>query len=144
MPYLGCILRTICRPAAQPPEGADVTADSVIVPVVDEGLGNSAYLVDLGNQRALAVDPCRDLRALRAAAARRGVRVAVAADTHLHADYLSAARQLAATDRASVIASAAGQREFGHRGLRDGDEVDLGGLVLRALGTPGHTPEHLC
>jgi hydroxyacylglutathione hydrolase len=121
-----------------------VTADSVIVSVVDEGLGNSAYLVDLGNQRALAVDPCRDLRALRAAAGGRGLRVAFAADTHLHADFLSAARQLAATDRAQVIASAAGQREFGHRGVRDGDEVDLGGLVLRALGAPGHTPEHLC
>jgi len=112
-----------------------------ITPVVDDGLGNSAYLVDLGDGRALAVDPSRDLRAINGV--RQGLTVAFAADTHLHADFLSGARQLASTDSARVLASAAGQREFEHTGLRDGDEVDLGGLVLRALGTPGHTDEHL-
>jgi hydroxyacylglutathione hydrolase len=115
----------------------------MIVPVVDEGLGNSSYLVDLGDGRALAVDPCLDLRALRAEAGRRGLTVAFAADTHLHADFLSGAVQLAAVDRARLLASAAGQREFDHEGLVDGDEVDLGGLTLRALATPGHTGEHL-
>jgi rhodanese-related sulfurtransferase/glyoxylase-like metal-dependent hydrolase (beta-lactamase superfamily II) len=114
-----------------------------LVTVVDQGLGNSAYLVDLGEGRALTVDPSRDLRAMRTALSMRGLRVAFAADTHLHADFLSGARQLASTDAASVLASAAGGREFDHTGLRDGDEVDLGGLRLRALGTPGHTDEHL-
>jgi len=111
--------------------------------LVDEGLGNSAYLVDLGDGRALAVDAARDLRSVRELAARRGLTVAYAADTHLHADFLSGAVQLAATDGAVVLASAAGDRAFPHRGLRDGDEVDLGGLVLRAWATPGHTDEHL-
>jgi len=119
-----------------------VTAPTV-VPLVDEGLGNSAYLVDLGDDRAMAVDASRDLRNLRATAARHGLRVAFAADTHLHADFLSGALDLAATDGATVLASAAGQREFDHIGLRDGAEVDLGGLRLRALTTPGHTDEHL-
>ena len=114
-----------------------------IHPLVDEGLGNSAWLVDLGDGRALAVDPPRDLRALRAAAERHGLTVAYAADTHLHADFLTGAVQLAATDRATVLASAAGQRRFDHRGLRDGEEVDLGGLTLRVVATPGHTDEHL-
>lgn len=111
--------------------------------LVDEGLGNSAYLVDLGDSRALAVDASRDLRSVREAANKRGLRVAFAADTHLHADFLSGAVQLAATDGADVLASATGEREFPHRGLRDGDEVDLGGLRLRALATPGHTAEHV-
>ncbi len=114
-----------------------------LVPLVDEGLGNSAYLVDLGDGRGLVVDPSRDTRAVRAAAEARGLRVAFAADTHLHADFLSGARQLAATDGARVLASAAGDRAFAHTGLRDGDEVDLGGLRLRVLATPGHTAEHL-
>ncbi len=114
-----------------------------VLAFVDEGLGNSAYLVDLGDRRALAVDPPRDLRVLRAAAERRGLRVAYAADTHLHADFLSGARQLYADDGATVLASAAGRRAFEHRGLGDGDEVDLGGLTMRALATPGHTDEHL-
>jgi hydroxyacylglutathione hydrolase len=116
---------------------------TLIVPVVDEGLGNSAYLVDLGDGRALAVDVPRDLRAARAAADRHGLRIAFAADTHLHADFLSGARQLAAEDGAQILASAAGHRAFDHRGLADGDEVDLGGLTLRASATPGHTTEHL-
>jgi len=114
-----------------------------VTPVVDEGLGNSSYLVDLADGRALAVDACRDLRALRAAAERRGLRIAYAADTHLHADFLSGAVQLASDDGATVLASRAGDREFPHRGLVDGDEVDLGGLRLRTLATPGHTHEHI-
>lgn len=114
-----------------------------LVPLVDEGLGNSAYLVDLGDGRALVVDVSRDLRAVHEAATRRGLTVAFAADTHLHADFLSGAHQLGATGGAKVLASAAGHREFTHSGLHDGDEVDLGGLRLRALLTPGHTHEHL-
>jgi hydroxyacylglutathione hydrolase len=114
-----------------------------LIPLVDEGLGNSAYLLDTGDGRALAVDAPRDLRALRAAAGERGLTVAWAADTHLHADFLSGAVQLAATDGAQILASAAGMRAFDHRGLADGDDVDLGGLTLRALATPGHTDEHL-
>jgi hydroxyacylglutathione hydrolase len=111
--------------------------------LVDAGLGNSAYLVDLGDGRGLAVDASRDLRALDAAADKLGLRIAFAADTHLHADFLSGACQLAANQNAEVLASAAGERTFDHRGLRGGDEVDLGGLRLRALATHGHTDEHL-
>jgi len=114
-----------------------------LIPLVDEGLGNSAYLADLGDGRALAVDAPRDLRALRQAASRRGLRMAFAADTHLHADFLSGAVQLAADDGVTVLAAAAGHRAFPHTALADGDEVDLGGLTLRALATPGHTDEHL-
>jgi hydroxyacylglutathione hydrolase len=114
-----------------------------LIPLVDEGLGNSSYLLDLDDGRALAVDASRDLRALRASADRRGLTVAYAADTHLHADFLSGALQLGATDGARVLASAEGNREFPHTGLADGDEVDLGGLTLRALATPGHTHEHI-
>ena len=117
--------------------------DVDLVPLVDDGLGNSAYLVDLGDGRALVVDVSRDLRAVHAAAAKRGLTVAFAADTHLHADFLSGAVQLASTSGTRILASAAGDREFAHTGLRDGDEVDLGGLRLRALTTPGHTHEHL-
>jgi hydroxyacylglutathione hydrolase len=114
-----------------------------LIRLTDEGLGNSAYLADLGDGRALAVDASRDLRALRQAAARRGLAVAFAADTHLHADFLTGSVQLAAGEGAVVLASAAGRREFPHTPLADGDEVDLGGLRLRALATPGHTDEHL-
>ncbi len=117
--------------------------DDIAIPIVDTGLGNSSYLVDLGDGRALAVDACLDLRGMRADSERRGLRVAFAADTHLHADFLSGSVQLAASDGACVLASASGRRDFDHVGLGDQDEVDLGGLLLRALTTPGHTDEHL-
>jgi rhodanese-related sulfurtransferase/glyoxylase-like metal-dependent hydrolase (beta-lactamase superfamily II) len=80
---------------------------------------------------------------VRSAAGKAGLRVRFVADTHLHADFLSGAVQLAHDDGATVLASTAGRRGFDHRGLGDGDEVDLGGLTLTALATPGHTDEHL-
>ncbi|MBA2947514.1 MBL fold metallo-hydrolase [Streptomyces himalayensis] len=117
--------------------------DDHLMSLADAGLGNSAYLVDLGDGRALAVDASRDLRGLRKAAERHGLRIAFAADTHLHADFLTGSVQLAHDEGATVLASAAGHRAYPHRPLRDGDEVDVSGLTLRALATPGHTDEHL-
>jgi rhodanese-related sulfurtransferase/glyoxylase-like metal-dependent hydrolase (beta-lactamase superfamily II) len=125
------------------PHDVTIVSSVEVVPLVDEGLGNSAYLVELGGGRALAVDVSLDLRAVSEVVERCGLTVAFAAETHLHADFLSGARHLAATGDARVVAAAAGRREFSHRGLEDGDEVDLGGLRLRALATPGHTHEHL-
>jgi glyoxylase-like metal-dependent hydrolase (beta-lactamase superfamily II)/rhodanese-related sulfurtransferase len=117
--------------------------DEIVIPVVDEGLGNSAYVVDLGDGRALAIDPSRDLRRIDDAARGRRLAITMTAETHLHADFVSGATRLSARDRAGVVGSAAGGREFPHVGLHDGDEVDLGGLRLRAWATPGHTAEHL-
>jgi glyoxylase-like metal-dependent hydrolase (beta-lactamase superfamily II)/rhodanese-related sulfurtransferase len=119
-----------------------MSAPDLIVPVVDEGLGNSSYVVDLGDGRALVVDPARDPAPYLRAAAGRALRVAYSAETHLHADFVSGSRELAA-EGARVLAAAAGHSDFEHQGLHDGEEVDLGGLTLRALATPGHTPEHL-
>ena len=116
---------------------------SAVVGLVDEGLGNSTYLVDLGDARALVVDASRDLRAVRVEAERRGLTIAFAADTHLHADFLSGSSQLSATDGATILASANGGRDFTHTGMANGDEVDLGGMRLRCLTTPGHTQEHV-
>ena len=113
-----------------------------IVPIVDEGLGNSSYVVDLGDGRALVLDPERDPVPYLEAAERHGLSVAFTVETHLHADFVSGSRELAARG-ATVLAPAAGGLAFPHRGLGDGDEVDLGGLTLKALATPGHTPEHL-
>jgi hydroxyacylglutathione hydrolase len=110
--------------------------------LVDEGLGNSSYLVRLGGGRALVIDPERDPGRYLAAAEMRGLTIDYTAETHLHADFVSGSRELAAHG-AQVLAAAAGGIDFPHRGLHDGDEIDLGGLTLRALATPGHTPEHL-
>jgi rhodanese-related sulfurtransferase len=88
------------------------------------------------------VDPERDPTPYLQVAERLGADVALAAETHLHADFVTGSRELAAGG-AGVLAAAAGELAWPHRGLRDGDEVDLGRWRLRALATPGHTPEHL-
>jgi glyoxylase-like metal-dependent hydrolase (beta-lactamase superfamily II)/rhodanese-related sulfurtransferase len=119
-----------------------VSAGDLIVALVDEGLGNSSYLIDLGDRRALVIDPERDPAPYLRVAERRGLVLAYSAETHLHADFVSGSRELAAQG-AQVLAAAAGHTAFEHRGLDDGEEVDLGGLTLRALSTPGHTPEHV-
>jgi hydroxyacylglutathione hydrolase len=113
-----------------------------IITIRDEGLGNASYLVDLADGRGLVLDPSRDPGPYLHEATRRGLRLDFAVETHLHADFVSGSRELAA-DGATVLAPAAAALEFPHRGLGDGDEADLGGLSLRALATPGHTPEHL-
>jgi hydroxyacylglutathione hydrolase len=114
----------------------------VIHPLVDVGLGNSSYLVDLGDGRAMVIDPSRDPSPYLHEADRLGLRIAFAAETHLHADFVSGSRELAASG-ATVLGSTLGSREFSHRGLVNGDEVELGGLTMRVLATPGHTAEHL-
>ena len=110
--------------------------------IVDDGLGNSSYLVDLGDGRALAVDPSRHPGGYLRRAEQRGLTIAYTVETHLHADFVSGSRELAALG-AQVVAPLAAGLEYPARGLDHGDEVDLGGLTLRALATPGHTPEHL-
>jgi glyoxylase-like metal-dependent hydrolase (beta-lactamase superfamily II)/rhodanese-related sulfurtransferase len=117
-------------------------SDALIEPIVDEGLGNSAYLVDIGAGRALAIDPSRHPGPYLQRAERRGLSIAYTVETHLHADFVSGSRELAALG-AQVVAPAAAGLEFPARGLSHGEEVDLGGLALQALATPGHTPEHL-
>ena len=114
-----------------------------IHPVVDEGLGNSGYLVELGDGRALVVDPARDPTPYLELARSRRLQLTYCAETHLHADFLTGSRELAAAGDARVLAPRASRLGFDHRGLEDGEEVDLGGLTLRALATPGHAPEHV-
>src|SRR5205807_253793 len=63
-------------------------------------------------------------------------------ETHLHADFLTGSREVAALG-ATVLASQTAGIDWPHRGFGDGDELDVGGLHLRAIATPGHTPEHL-
>ncbi|MET0882683.1 MAG: MBL fold metallo-hydrolase, partial [Acidimicrobiales bacterium] len=112
------------------------------VAFVDDGLGNSSYLVGLGDDRGLIVDPARHPAGYLAEAERLGLDLAYAVETHLHADFVSGARELGALG-AELLVPGEGGHAFPVRGLADGEEVDLGGLRLQALATPGHTPEHL-
>lgn len=109
-----------------------------------EGIAQLSYLVgDDTAGVAAVVDPRRDVDAYIEAAAREGLRIAHAIETHIHADFASGTRELAARTGAE-IAGGEGDYGFDLRRLRDGDELRLGEVTLRPLHTPGHTPEHVC
>jgi hydroxyacylglutathione hydrolase len=113
-----------------------------ITSFVDDGLGNSSYLVEIGDGRGLVVDPPRDIKQFLAAAADRRIRLTHSLETHLHADFVSGSRELAATG-AQILAPRDARLAFGHMPLDDGEDVDLGAFRIRPIATPGHTPEHL-
>jgi len=113
-----------------------------IVALVDEGLGNSSYLVDLGDGSALVVDPGRDAGPYLAEAENHGLRITTTAETHLHADFVSGSRELAAHGSLVIAARSAGMAHP-HHGMVGGERLEVGGLTLEALASPGHTPEHL-
>ena len=115
---------------------------SIVTPVLDAGLGNTSWVIDLGDRRLAVVDPGRHPGPFLAEAERRGGRVAFSIETHLHADFVTGSRELAAFG-AEVLAPADAGVVWPHQPVGAGDTVDLGGLGLRALATPGHTPEHL-
>lgn len=108
------------------------------------GLAQVAYLVaDSAAGVVAVIDPRRDIDAYLDWANAHGVRIAAIFETHVHADFVSGARELAAATGAPIYASRLGHEEFAHTPLDDGDEIPVGAVRLRAFFTPGHTPEHL-
>ncbi|MEU6923513.1 MBL fold metallo-hydrolase [Streptomyces sp. NPDC046631] len=105
-------------------------------------LGNRSYLAG-GRRAAAVVDPPRDIDRVIAAAARRGVRIALVVETHLHNDYVTGGLDLARVTGARYLVPAAAQVSFARVPVADGDLAAVDdGLALRALATPGHTPHH--
>jgi glyoxylase-like metal-dependent hydrolase (beta-lactamase superfamily II)/rhodanese-related sulfurtransferase len=109
---------------------------------VTPGLGDTSYLLASGRE-AVLVDPQRDAWRFLEVAKERGWRVRHVLETHVHNDYLSGALETRAATDADILAPARGRYEFEHVPVDEGDEVELGGLRLTAIATPGHTPEHL-
>ena len=109
-----------------------------------EGLGNSSYLIAAAEGNvAIVVDPDRDVAPYLEAARELGVTIGLVLETHLHNDFVSGARELAARSGATVGASAAAELRYPHRVLRDGDRLPVGSLEVEVIATPGHTPEHV-
>ncbi|GMU77255.1 MAG: MBL fold metallo-hydrolase [Acidimicrobiia bacterium] len=110
---------------------------------VDEGLGHSSYLIDLGDGSAAIVDPPRFPDAEERLADHLGLRLAWTVDTHSHADYVTGSPGLVHRRHTVFLAPAASHLETPHRPVADGDHVELApGIDLVAIATPGHTPDH--
>ena len=109
-----------------------------------ESLGNCSYLLVSQEAGTCAIiDPTRDVDVYTQEAESLGVRITHVLETHVHNDFISGSRELAAQTGATIAASAAGGLQFDHQPLRDRDRIELGELTIQALATPGHTPEHI-
>ncbi|WP_353710658.1 MBL fold metallo-hydrolase [Arthrobacter sp. K5] len=116
--------------------------------IYDEDLAQASYLIGCqAKGEALVVDARRDIAVYRDLAAKNGMKIVAVTETHIHADYLSGTRELAAATGAKTYVSGEGgpdwQYEFDGERLYDGDTITLGNISIQALHTPGHTPEHL-
>lgn len=114
----------------------------------DADLAQGSYLIGCqAAGEAVVVDARRDVAVYLDDAAANGLRIVAVTETHIHADYLSGSRELAAATGAALYLSDEGGPdwlyEFDHLPLVDGSRVRVGQVELTALHTPGHTPEHL-
>src|SRR6184192_1317843 len=105
-------------------------------------LAHASYFIASGGEAAV-VDPRRDVDLYLDEARAEGVAIRYVIETHLHADFVSGHRELAARSGAEIVFGASAGAAFPHRAVRDGDVLQLGDVELRALETPGHTPESI-
>jgi hydroxyacylglutathione hydrolase len=109
----------------------------------EAGLAQASYLLACDRTRdAVVIDPRRDIDIYLAAAKQRQLTIVAAIDTHIHADFLSGARELA-SGGSQAIGGPGSSLKFPSREARDNERMTLGTLTLRFLHTPGHTPEHI-
>lgn len=106
-------------------------------------LAHGSYLVGSKGEAAV-VDPQRDVDQYIEEAEKNGLKIKYILETHLHADFVSGHRELAAKTGAQIIFGAKAGALFDHIAAKDGDTFDVGSIKLRILETPGHTPESIC
>jgi len=119
----------------------------------DEKLAQYAYMIGCqANGTAIVIDPMRDIDQYIDHAAKQNLTIVGAADTHIHADYISGLREFA-DRRVKVYASDEGDKDWKYEWLngsdydfkllKNGDEFSIGNIIIKAWHTPGHTPEHI-
>jgi hydroxyacylglutathione hydrolase len=115
-------------------------------------IAQTSYLIGCAEAgEAIVIDPNRDVQPYMAAAKSEGARITHVTETHIHADFVSGTRELAARTGATMLLSDEGDAEWKYafaadpavRRLRHGDRVDIGRVRIEVVHTPGHTPEHL-
>ena len=106
-------------------------------------LAHASYLL-ASQGEAVVVDPQRDVELYLTAAAQQNVTIRHIVETHLHADFVSGHKELAARTGATIYMGARAGATFSHVAVRDGSELKFGRASIRVLETPGHTAESIC
>ena len=116
--------------------------------IYDKSLAQASYLIGCqAKGEAIVIDAKRDIDTYLAIAKENNLKITHITETHIHADFLSGSRELAAATGAELYLSDEGgkdwQYEFPHVGLKNGDTIEVGNLTLKVIHTPGHTPESI-
>lgn len=116
--------------------------------IYEKGLAQASYFVGCqATREAIVIDPKRDIDTYLQIAEQENLTITHITETHIHADFLSGTRELAAATGAKVYLSDEGgedwQYQFEHIRLKDGNKIKVGNLILEVMHTPGHTPEHI-
>ncbi len=116
--------------------------------IYEKGLAQASYIVGCqATGEALVIDPRRDIQIYIDIAEQEKLKITHVTETHIHADFLSGAKELALVTKAKLLLTDEGddnwQYQFNHIGLKDGDTFMVGNLKIEVLHTPGHTPEHI-
>jgi glyoxylase-like metal-dependent hydrolase (beta-lactamase superfamily II)/rhodanese-related sulfurtransferase len=106
-------------------------------------LAHASYML-ASEGEAVVVDPQRDVELYLQAAEKQGASIRHIIETHLHADFVSGHRELAARTGARIYMGAEAGATFPHVPVRDGFELKVGKVIIKVLETPGHTPESIC
>lgn len=117
----------------------------------DDRLAQAAYMVGCSATGvAMVIDPARDITPYLEAAAAEGLEICYVAETHIHADFVSGSRELAARTGATLYLSDTGDANWKYQFagantvlLNDGDAWMVGSVRVEVIATPGHTPEHI-
>jgi len=113
--------------------------------LVDDDLGCASYLIgDEAAGEAFVVDPAYAIEPYVEEAQRSGVRIVRVLETHTHADHLSGHGRFALEHGLPVSVHPLAEPEFAFDPVEDGEELEVGGVTIRVLHTPGHRPEHCC
>lgn len=119
--------------------------------IYDEDLAHASYVIGCQEKgQAIVVDPRRDIQVYLELARAHDMEITAVTETHIHADYLSGTRELAAATGAAIYVSDEGGTDWTYGPvfddavrMKDGHEIVLGNITITAVHTPGHTPEHL-
>jgi hydroxyacylglutathione hydrolase len=114
-----------------------------VLPFVHEGLGNSSYLIGVDGGSAILVDPDRTVQRYLDAADAHGWRIETVLETHLHADFVSGAHEMAAAVGAKLFVPAGEGLRLPHQAVRGSERWTHDGLEIESIASPGHTPEHM-
>lgn len=115
--------------------------------IYDETLSQASYIIANEQNEAIVIDPKRDIDTYLDFAREHQLTIKYVTETHIHADYLSGAPELAHATQAALLLSSEGgpdwQYEFAHQPLKDQQKILLGNIEIEVMHTPGHTPESL-